>query len=483
MDVRMTVPGTRLLAALSLSVLLVGTTWAGDAPTNEAFEAEIAELEGLLEGRDTDIYELDFRPGRLDRVLIQNRLGEEEVFHYVTFRLRNRVSKDAETLVEHASAFQEVLDAITREYASTRAVTEGGARLEVTGIESSEHQELATILEREDLRVKARTVTLTALVTDEHGTRFRLLDPVPGEGPQERFAFDDRGVVVHPANHYQQVHDAIEEQEGRRLFTLDDLRGQALPPYDPGQPSSFADGYGMAQGEVHGVLVFDRFNPEANRFDVRVFGLSNKIRMRWPEELPADRVEDYWNLVVLRRVYVMSFTRSGDEFFRELDGFALGDHDWAWEPSFQRIANRRDIAYARYYLNNIRLDTPRSRRGTVDTGAVVDGRRVTEDIDLPVLHDGTVANAVWQEYKALRDEVGASYQARIERVEAQRSAVNQLYQVTEGEAVTAPERERRQAERGAWQQLLVEAQAYLKDRRDRLVASLKDWQAVSGGGE
>ena len=55
------------------------------------YQRDLAELLLMVDGsaRETDIYQLDFMPLEFDRIVIENRLGEADVFHYLTFRLRN----------------------------------------------------------------------------------------------------------------------------------------------------------------------------------------------------------------------------------------------------------------------------------------------------------------------------------------------------------------------------------------------------------
>jgi hypothetical protein len=55
----------------------------------------------------------------------------------------------------------------------------------------------------------------------------------------------------------------------------------------------------------------------------------------------------------MRRVYVLHYTRPGDEFYRNLDRFTLEKAGWEWVNTFQRIRERKNVAYARYFLNNI----------------------------------------------------------------------------------------------------------------------------------
>jgi hypothetical protein len=441
------------------------------------YEAERAALMALLENRDTDLFELDFKPLELDRIILKDGLGDQEVFHYLTFRLRNRVSDDAEYLSQHATVYNEVLDSIVEEYAGTSKVTQGGAGLVVDDVEALEDKRLATILEREDLKVGTRVVNLSALVTDEHGTRFRLFDPVPGQGPQERFAFDNRGVVVNPGNFYERVRKAVEEEKRQRFYTTHEINGREIPPFDPNLPSTYDDGYGMAQGEILGILVFDRFNVYGNHFTITIQGLTNKLRMRWPEELPDGRVEDYFNATVLRRVYQMDVSRPGDEYFRELDKFTTTRSGWAWVETFQRIKQRKAIAYGRYFLENIMLEKESTKQGQYDT-LDDQGKASTATTDVPVLHDEGVKAEMWEYYNKLRAEWPTIYDGKIASHQAHSQEVLAPYQAPEDELTyTAEELERLQAERAAWQDVLRQHDQALKARRDGLDEALIDWQS------
>ncbi len=88
---------------------------------------------------------------------------------------------------------------------------------------------------------------------------------------------------------------------------------------------------------------------------IEVRGLNNKIRIRQPDSV-AGTVDNYLASRVLRRVYVLHYSRPGDEFFRDQDRFVLADHGWEWLNTFQRIDQRKNVAYARYFLNNIADD-------------------------------------------------------------------------------------------------------------------------------
>ena len=52
-------------------------------------------------------------------------------------------------------------------------------------------------------------------------------------------------------------------------------------------------------------------------------------------------------------MYVLHYAYPGDEFYRDSDRFELVKAGWEWATTFQRNAQRRTMAYSRYYLNNI----------------------------------------------------------------------------------------------------------------------------------
>ena len=158
------------------------------------YQRDLAELMMMVDGsvRETDVFQLDFQPLDFDRIVIDNRLGNSEVYHYLTFRLRNVVSDSVkpEAIDRKQSAFEEVMNGIVDQYENARFETDGGLSLEVNADNLPPgERELSTIVSREDLSVRMRKVRINAVVTDENGTRFRLLDAKPGEGDQEAFAF------------------------------------------------------------------------------------------------------------------------------------------------------------------------------------------------------------------------------------------------------------------------------------------------------
>ncbi|TVR44939.1 MAG: hypothetical protein EA402_05720 [Planctomycetota bacterium] len=473
--------GLFLTAALS-AVYLFGSTGLSSplqAAEGLTYEQEIATLRAMVdEPRDTEIYELDFRPINFDRILVRDRLGENQVFHYLRFRLRNRVSASAEYLSEHATVYNEILDNMVREYDFLRKDTEGGASL-VMDAEALEDRRMAVILERQALRVRTRQVSLTVIGTNEHGTRFRLFDVEPGTGPQEAFNFPDRSLSVSNGNFSQRIREAIEERYRQRLYTTREIRELEIPPYDANRPTTFEDGYGMAQGEIFGVIIFDRLNDHGNHFTFEFQGLSNKQRFNWPERLPQGRVEDYFNLRVLRRTYVVELSRRGDEFNLDRKPFEMGFTGWRWIERFMRLEQRRAIAYSRYHRHNIRLPEETTRQASF---ATVDrqGNATQGNTSVAVLHDASVASNFWTHYNRIRSTWRQRYDARIAEHAAHGQRVVAPYAPpADPQRVTADEIQRRADELAAWQGVLERHQARLRERQQELDRSLPDWQSTT----
>jgi hypothetical protein len=121
-----------------------------------------------------------------------------------------------------------------------------------------------------------------------------------------------------------------------------------LPPYNAAK----VDEEGVAEGEVFGVVLFNRLSLYGDRFTIDVRGLSNKFRIRQPDAKKGE-VDNYLASRFMRRDYVLHYARPGDEYFRNLDRFELTKGGWEWVNTFQRLKERKSIAYARYFLNNI----------------------------------------------------------------------------------------------------------------------------------
>jgi hypothetical protein len=325
-------------------------------PTPE-FLAEKAQLEELLSKRQLDLFELQFIPGKLDRVVVRDRRGRDHIYNYLTFSIRNVATIDQAQFAARAKGYNEVLQAIAQQYEMAKVDSEGGLKLKIDGVEGQD----GVVLERSESKLRSRTVALTALASDEDGTRLRLLDEVPGSGPQEQYAFPDLGEPT-SARVVQRILEQVEEQEGRKLLSTEALRAYPLPPFDGitrieakdiTDPAHDTDGWLV--GEAHGVLLFPRLSDYGDRFTIQINGLCNKMRFRHPA-IEAGKPENYFQTRVMRRTMVLTFDRPGDEFFRDIDRFKLSRHGYQWVESFQRTDIKRTGAYARYFLSNIADD-------------------------------------------------------------------------------------------------------------------------------
>ena len=147
------------------------------------------------------------------------------------------------------------------------------------------------------------------------------------------------------------MREEVEERADRRLSTVDEIRALKLPPYDAAKVNE----EGVAEGEVFGVVLFDRLSLYGDKFTIEVRGLSNKFRVRQPDTAKGE-VENYLATRVNRRVYVLHYTRPGDEYYRNLDRFTLEKGGWEWVNTFQRLKQRKSVAYTRYFLGNITDD-------------------------------------------------------------------------------------------------------------------------------
>jgi len=332
--------------ACSLACLfgLLAAPWASSFALESTISPEaaavIAELEGMVTSRDSEEYEVAFMPLELDRILVRDRLGNEQLYHYLTFRLRNEISESRESVVARASRYNEVLQQMADEYAEAKIAN--GVSLVVAG---------EKVLDRADKRSRSRNIDISVLAYDENGSAIDLLDEPIGSGPQKALNIPDYGEYVADSQ-LDLVRDRIEEQVSRRLLSLAEIRVKDLAPYDPTQtdPETFAN-----VGEVFGVVVFNRLNDHGHRFTMEIRGLSYKLRIRLPEARPGE-VENYADTRVLRRVYTLNYSRSGDEFYRDQDRFTLDDSGWRWTDTFQRLHIRADMAYARYFVENITDD-------------------------------------------------------------------------------------------------------------------------------
>lgn len=341
----------RLLCCVPLvaacAALVVGEDKSGPSQDYLQQRAQLEEMlkssaalgGGEARARDVEQYELSFQPIALDRILVQGRLEQPQVFHYLTFRLRNQIPEDSQQLAAKATRYNQILQTIANQYESAKV--ENNVTLTVAG---------DAVLDRQDMRSRNRKVNITVLAYDENGSRMRLLEEPIGTGPQENFNVPDYGDSTLGSS-FDQVRDAIEEKVHRRLRSVDEIRKLDLPPYNPQK----VDEEGVAEGEVFGVLVFNRLSVTGDRFTFEVRGLSNKVRIVTPPAAKG-QIDNYLAMRVLRRVYVIHAERQGDEFYEDLHPFTLTKTGWEWVNTFQRLEHRQDIAQVRYFLDNVADD-------------------------------------------------------------------------------------------------------------------------------
>ena len=318
-----------------------------------------AELEAMTAKRDLDLFEVTFEPMAFDRLVLADRTGSATSHGYLVFRIRNQISAGSAIPISQSKGYNEVLEAIVRQYEQTRVNKEHGVTLAVDGVQGKE----GIIIERSDAQTSKRALDLTFQLTDEHGSRQHMLQDPSAPGAQDKFAFADQGTTVH-ATVSNAVRDRVEELLGRRLLTLDEIRGRVLPPYDA---AAHGDD-GWAAGEIWGVAVFPQLPPEGHRYRIDVRGLTNKFRIRWtPTE--AGKPENYLDTVFYRRTFRLDYTVAGDEFHRQEGAMTLAKAGWEWQPTFQRSEQRRVQALVRYYLNNITGDNGDSINPAVQKSA------------------------------------------------------------------------------------------------------------------
>lgn len=356
-----------LSAAMASVIASLSAADASSATESKEYLEQKQELEKMVSSRDLDLYELSAVPLRLDDIVIRDRLGKERAYTYLVFRLRNSVTslingledeapRSAELLKsmadptapvtkgrQYSHRYAGILKAIGEEYPVAKVTTEDGGRV-VVGDEKDPNN---VVLKRENLSVRGRSVNLSVTAFDEHGSRIQLLDEPVGSGKQNQFPVDDRGNIRVDAN-YDQVRERIEDLADRRLRTLREIRGMHLPPYDPAK----RDAEGVADGEVFGVAIFERFDLRGNRFTLELRGLCNKTRVVVP---PSDgsKPENHLAMRVLRRTMVFHFNRSGDEFYREIDRYELADARYRWIDTFQRLDQRRLMSTGKYFVDQI----------------------------------------------------------------------------------------------------------------------------------
>jgi hypothetical protein len=347
-------------AAAVLSCLSLGAMAAdkdvGNA-SNQDYLDQKAELENLVSSRDIELFELNFQPLEFDRVLMRNRINQTQVFHYLSFRIRNQVTDRTKQQAAQPSRYSEILQQLAKDFESTPeeadAIVKGGNDATLDG----------RVAERRD-----RAVNISVIAFDENGSRIRLLDEPVGSGPQEQMDFPDQGVTS-VGTSFRSVRDKVEEKAGRRLLTVDEIRAKPLPLYD----SEKLDEEGVAEGEIYGVLLFDDLTAYGDAFTVHVRGLNNKFRMRKAgeeklvahQEAPKGELDNYLTTRLFRRVYVLHYSRPGDEYYQDLDKMTLVKSGWEWTESFQRLEQRSNVAYVRYFLENI-VDKDNERNTKVE---------------------------------------------------------------------------------------------------------------------
>ncbi|MFW5846068.1 MAG: hypothetical protein ACOCXJ_07570, partial [Planctomycetota bacterium] len=313
---------------------------------SQEYRQELKELEEMEQlgptgaVRDISAYQLDLKVDDLERIVIQDRLGGTRVYHYLPFRIRNRVSDTLED-IDYSSRYNEVVAQIAREYQGV--AVDDNALVVDTG---TEDDRLNTVIDRNELAAHTREVQLTVTAHDENDTRLSTLDDVH-QGSQGRFNFDDEG-ERDVAIGFDEVRKRIEERLRRRLWLPSEISRKQIPPYDPDVKNQ----EGVAEGELHGVAIFDRLDPEGDQWTIEFRGLSNRIRGEVPVH-SRDEVSDYINTRVLRRMYTTTFRRFGDEYSRDLDPWTRVREGWQWDNTFQRLGRRKQAALATYFLDNI----------------------------------------------------------------------------------------------------------------------------------
>lgn len=338
---------------LQVTVLVLSLLCGISAPLWSMAEADmeqdILEMKKQLEaletrnGRNLDIYELRYFPGPMKQITIHDRLGDGHVYYYTTFRLRNPGIGGENKLLTEYTRYNEILQNVADEF--DNIVVDGGTLRVDT---DTENDAAAVVLKRDELKSDDRTVRLSIIAEDENGSRIRILDRVPGQGPQEKFNFPDQGVRSVSVG-VGRVREKIEEKEGRRLLLASEIAQRNLPVYQPGKMD---EDLGTTLGEMYGVIIFNDLHVHGDTFELQIRGLSNKTRMRVPDHSP-DEIGDYWNMRVYRRTYYATYKREGDEFFRDRDAFELVDQGWRWRNTFQRIEQRATRAHVLYFLNNL----------------------------------------------------------------------------------------------------------------------------------
>jgi hypothetical protein len=318
----------RLRLVLSMAILAFsGNAMALDAAASGAsaeYRQAKSELDGMVADRNLGVFEVEVTPLALKRMVVTDPAKKTTVLHYLTFRVRNRTGSDRP--LSQTQGYNAVLETVTKQYENTSIQKVGGVRL-TSGKE--------TIVERADGVTANRHLSLTFIARDEHGFRANALDAMSGAKVSESFDFPDGIPAIGLGDGW--MRDRIEESEGRRLLTTEELRKHDLPPYDATAPTQTDGQFGWSQGEVYGVAIFPTLGDYGNRVTIEVRGASNKFRERWTDSAKPDASTARF----LRRVYLAEFLRSGDEFRRDMDVFSLVRSGWDWSPSFQRLERRQ----------------------------------------------------------------------------------------------------------------------------------------------
>ncbi|MFM2091383.1 MAG: hypothetical protein RLZZ127_1872 [Planctomycetota bacterium] len=372
-----------LIMALAAAAGAADSALGDVGEPSEEYKKDRAELENMLARRDMDLYELQFEPMQMDRVVLRNRLGREKAYDYLVFRIRNQVTDSTERLALKAKGYNEVLASVAEQYAIAKVEQGDGVRLRVDGVEGAD----GVILERQEAKPRTRTAHLSASAWNEHGSRLHLLGEITDGA--ERLTWEREtaalraerrdGDVKEPptgrpdpmfadpgdpdAQHSEdEVRRAVEERFGRRLLTAGELRARPLPPFDGVARIQVADiespeyaMNGWFVGEAYGVFVFDALSYRGRSITLAVNGLSNKMRRDPKQAEPeAGKVDNYFQRRWLRRSYQLQFERRGDEYYRDQDPFRMVRSGWTWQPAFVRLDAKREIAYGSYFLDNIR---------------------------------------------------------------------------------------------------------------------------------
>ena len=341
----------------AVAVLAAGLISAEPQGSAE-YQQSLAQLEALTAQRDLELYELACEPLAMARILVPDRVGGTRLAHVLAFRIRNQVATSGTTPISQSTGYNQVLAAVAEQYSQAKVDKEQGVALRIDGVAGKP----GVIVERQDAMVKTRNLRLTIIASDEHHTRLDQLAAASND--TSSFDFTDQASTT-VATASEELRLRAEEHFGRRLLTLDEIAARQLPPYDPAQRGD----EGWAVGEVEGVAVLEGIDENARSITIEIRGLSNKFRVRWPEQAAATTtagVEDWTQARFLRRTYIVRYSRTGDEYYRDRDTIALLGAGWGWSPAFLRQDRRKTMAYSRYWLNHITNQQSDSINQTVE---------------------------------------------------------------------------------------------------------------------